>query len=204
MTNILILFLILIMILQNCDCGSYNVKSISQQQFKQSSMSVRKRKHDLGGRNNIYKNARADRVSKTRDNGRRRGEQIIGKRSITSQYPRPKLAFLCRGGAQSDEDSDEVESDYDSCSDFGSDDLMSDFDESLSSDSFHSRMLQHYHQTPPLTKAFLTSSFALTLYGYATGQGFPTFATLDYGRVFQGQIWRLATGFLNYGPFGVR
>jgi hypothetical protein len=108
-------------------------------------------------------------------------------------------------GGESDSDFDGSGSDEDfDDSDFGSDiDGMSDFDESLSSDSFTSRMLQHYKTTPPVTKAFLTASFALTFYGYITGGGYPAFATLDYGGVFRGQVWRLLTGFLNYGPFGI-
>ncbi|GMH68715.1 hypothetical protein TrRE_jg6106 [Triparma retinervis] len=44
----------------------------------------------------------------------------------------------------------------------------------------------------------------MTLLGYATqGGDFPSFATLDFRCVFRGQIWRLLTGFLNYGPFGL-
>ena len=113
-----------------------------------------------------------------------------------------------RGGAYSD-DGDESSTDVDDDdddedeSDEESDDQGSDFDESLTSDSFTSRIMTHYRTTPPVTKVFLTSSFLLTLYGYITGGNYPSFARLDYGAVMRGQLWRLLTGFMNYGPFGI-
>jgi len=102
-----------------------------------------------------------------------------------------------------DEDEEESEDDEDIFGDF-------DFDEATSVDDFKEenivdRLIEEYHRTPPITKAYLSASFAATAFGYFTANNqFPPLLTLEWNKVFKGaQIWRPFTAFLNLGSFGL-
>jgi len=116
-------------------------------------------------------------------------------------------AVRIRGGSdldESDEDSDE-EDDLDD-EDGAFDELESgetgddDFLEATSVDLF----VEAYQKTPPLTKAYLTASFLVTLAGYLLNKNqFPEILLLDWKKTLRGQIWRPFTTFFHFGPFGI-
>jgi hypothetical protein len=136
---------------------------------------------------------------------------ISSKRVSASDFSSYDLLHKIRGG--SDEESDD-ESDYDETdSEDEDDELLNDFDlmgddeaeEDFSEDTTLDRMIVAFHKTPPLTKAYLTASFAATAYGYVcNNREFPSFLVLDWQRVLKrGEIWRPLSTFLNFGPFGL-
>lgn len=119
--------------------------------------------------------------------------------------------LLFRGGdiSSQESDSDEDESD-DEDEDF--DDLfgLDDGDFDVAEDDFGEnnsvqRFVEGWKKTPPMTKAFLTASFTVTMYGYLGNKNkFPDILTLDWKKIATlGQIWRPVTAFLNFGPFGL-
>jgi Derlin-2/3 len=119
----------------------------------------------------------------------------------------------CRGGAHADDDvEDERDSDDDSDynDDDNDDDFLQNFQEpeitsDFKEDNMFDRLIDHYSKTPPLSKAYLSASFALTLAGYVmNGNSFPSILTLDWAKVLKRfQIWRPFTTFLNFGSFGL-
>lgn len=78
--------------------------------------------------------------------------------------------------------------------------LFQSFDDS----SLIPRLLQHYHSTPPITKIYLTSSFATALFSFILNNNqFPKILTLQYSKLLTGQFWRPITQFLNLGPLSL-
>jgi len=67
------------------------------------------------------------------------------------------------------------------------------------------RLWFHWQKTPPMTKAYITASLALTGMGYVTNKNeFPKIFLLDWKSTFLlMQLWRPFTAFLNFGPFGI-
>lgn len=122
-----------------------------------------------------------------------------------------------RGGADDsdyDEESSSEEEDFydeEEESEDEEEDLFGDFDlDGDDSDDFKEentvdRIIEEFHRTPPMTKAYLTASFVATAFGYfMTGNEFPPLLSLDWNKVFKaGQIWRPFTAFLNLGSFGL-
>lgn len=110
-----------------------------------------------------------------------------------------------------DEDDSDISDDEDDDSDlddlFGDDDdlMLEDDDDDFGEMTSWDRFLQQYQSTPPLTKAFLTASAALTTYGYLFDKQhqFPGLFQLDLGKVVKGQLWRPLTAFLNFGGLGL-
>lgn len=115
-----------------------------------------------------------------------------------------------RGGAQDDDSDEEEEEDEE----FDEDDLLFGLDEAgemdmterdFADENTVDRLMVAWKKTPPLTKGYLSASFAATLYGYLFNQNrFPTLLTLDWKPILTRlQIWRLVTAFLNFGPMGL-
>lgn len=117
-----------------------------------------------------------------------------------------------RGGADDSEYDEESEDFYGSEEESEDDeDLFGDFDfdednvDDFKEDNTVDRIIEEYHKTPPITKAYLTSSLVVTLLGYfMTNNEFPPLLSLDWNKVFRGgQIWRPFTAFLNLGSLGL-
>lgn len=146
--------------------------------------------------------------------------------SIRGKTFSPRLPFLqtatsrallnARGGADDSDYDEESSSEEDFSDDFeeeseNDEDLFGDFDldgddmDDFKEDQTMDRIIEEYHRTPPLTKAYLTSSFVVTVMGYfMTNNEFPPLLSLDWNKVFKGgQIWRPFTAFLNLGSFGL-
>mmetsp|Transcript_19194 Transcript_19194/g.53477 ORF Transcript_19194/g.53477 Transcript_19194/m.53477 type:complete len:344 (+) Transcript_19194:537-1568(+) len=140
---------------------------------------------------------------------------------IRSKLHSSELSFLTsrallntRGGAD-DSDSEEFSEDEDSYDEEDEseddEDLFDGFDlDEHSSDDFKEdnkldQIIEEYHRTPPITKAYLTASFVVTALGYVmTNNEFPPLLSLDWNKVFKGgQIWRPFTAFLNLGSLGL-
>jgi Derlin-2/3 len=100
---------------------------------------------------------------------------------------------------EEDEEDDDLLFDLDSMDDFEM--AESDFAE----DNTLDRIMEAWKKTPPLTKAYLSATFAATLYGYLFNNNeFPRILLLDWKSVLQRlQVWRLFTSFLNFGPLGL-
>lgn len=123
-----------------------------------------------------------------------------------------KTILTTRGGTNDSGDSEESEDFYDSEEESEDDeDLFGDFDfdeenvDDFKEDNTVDRIIEEYHRTPPITKVYLTSSLAVTLFGYfMTNNEFPPTLSLDWNKVFKGgQIWRPFTAFLNLGSMGL-
>jgi len=101
-----------------------------------------------------------------------------------------------------DDESDESEDEHDIFSNF---DLDGDDSDDFKEENTYDRIIEAFHNTPPLTKAYLTSSFVVTFLGAVfTKNEFPPLLTLDWNKVLKGfQIWRPFTAFLNLGSFGL-
>jgi lipid-A-disaccharide synthase-like uncharacterized protein len=101
-----------------------------------------------------------------------------------------------------DDESEEEEDDEEDM--FSNFDLDGDDSDDFKEDKTFDRIAEAYHTTPPLTKAYLTSSFVVTALGAVlTNNEFPPILTLDWNKVFKSfQIWRPFTAFLNLGSFG--
>ena len=136
---------------------------------------------------------------------------------ITTQRPvitLPPSLLSIRGGSDIDELSeDEYDSD-DESDDDDDEDLFDDFemgdgedgmDDDFGEDNTLDRLIVAFHKTPPLTKAYLTASFAATAMGYALNNNeFPSILLLDWKPIATRlQIWRPLTAFLNFGGFGL-
>ena len=121
-----------------------------------------------------------------------------------------KTLVSARGGAIDSEYGEDSEDFYDSEEESEDDeDLFGDFDEDnvddFKEDNTVDRIIEEYQRTPPITKAYLTSSLVVTLFGYfMTNNEFPPLLSLDWNKVFKGgQIWRPFTAFLNLGSLGL-
>ena len=118
---------------------------------------------------------------------------------------------IIRGGAFDDDYSDDEDYDddfSDSDFDFDDEDGMFDFDmadgDDFGDESTVTAIIEAYHKTPPLTKAYLTASFGAALLGYISNKNdFPSILQLDWKSVMKGQFWRPLTAFLNFGPLGL-
>lgn len=97
----------------------------------------------------------------------------------------------------SDEESDEEDFDFELEGDIVEDDFAE--------ENTLDRIIAAWKTTPPLTKAYLSASFAATMMGYLTNKNqFPKILTLEWKPTFQKlQLWRPLTAFLNFGPFGL-
>lgn len=126
-----------------------------------------------------------------------------------------QLLLQLRGGSSAldsdDDDGDEYDDDDQESDD---EDLLFDLDDmddfeiaesDFAEDNTLERILDAWKKTPPLTKAYLSASMAATLYGYIFNKNeFPRILSLEWKPVLQRlQIWRLFTGFLNFGPMGL-
>lgn len=116
-----------------------------------------------------------------------------------------------RGGAASDKDDEDLDDDDDDGDD---DDLdlvgLDEGDFEIAEDDFAEentvgRMVAAWEKTPPLTKAYLTASFAATGYGYLLNKNqFPALLSMNWKlTTTRLQLWRPITAFLNVGPFGL-
>jgi len=134
-----------------------------------------------------------------------------------------RVLLNVRGGEDSseddeeeyDDDEEEEEEEYDVYDDesesedehdiFSNFDLDGDDSEDFKEENTYDRIIEAFHNTPPLTKAYLTSSFVVTFLGAVfTKNEFPPLLTLDWNKVLKGfQIWRPFTAFLNLGSFGL-
>ncbi|KAH8053824.1 hypothetical protein JL722_9304 [Aureococcus anophagefferens] len=120
-----------------------------------------------------------------------------------------------RRGGSLEEDEDEDESDDEDEDDFEDDDDEIDesvFDEDVEisdadfdGDTFKSRTLKSWAETPPMTQAYVGASLALTCGSFlAFNNQWPEWLHLNWGAVFKrAQVWRPLTAFLFYGPFGL-
>lgn len=123
------------------------------------------------------------------------------------------LALLnTRGGADDEEESSDEYDEYDEESEFDEDedDFLEGFDEGSNEDDFKQdnqmdHLIEEYHRTPPITKAYLTAAFGASTLGYITNKNeFPKILALDWNKVFKsGQIWRPFTAFLNLGSLSI-
>jgi len=113
------------------------------------------------------------------------------------------VALELRGGAKKskvkDESEDEDFGDFDE-DDFG-DASAADFE---GEDTVTRRLLSAVNRTPPITQGFLTLSIAVTVGAMLLNENrFPKFLLLDWSKVAQGQLWRLFTTFLYFGPLDI-
>ena len=112
-----------------------------------------------------------------------------------------------RGGAFDDDSDDDYDFD-DEDFDFDDEDGMFDFDaaeDDFGDENTLTQLVEAYHKTPPLTKAYLTASFGAALLGYVSNKNdFPSILQLEWKPILtQMQIWRPLTAFLNFGPLGL-
>ena len=123
-----------------------------------------------------------------------------------------RTLFNTRGGSDSSDSEEESSSEEDFSEEeeddeelFGDFDLDGDDGDDFKEDNMMDRLIEEYHRTPPITKAYLTASFVATALGYLfSGNQFPPLLSLDWNKVFKnGQIWRPFTAFLNLGSFGL-
>jgi Derlin-2/3 len=154
----------------------------------------------------------------------------FGPRAVTTTTATTRSGLLTvRGGARfrgDDEEEDDDDSDegaYDDeddggvvgafgldGDDDGDDEYGDDFGDAGSAEgdfaeaSTLDRALEAWKKTPPVTKGYLGASFGATLVGYLFHQNqFPPALLLDWNKVLTGQVWRLFTSFLNFGPLGL-
>jgi len=113
-----------------------------------------------------------------------------------------------RGGSDFFSDDETEEEDF---SDFSDDDLFgldsNDFDgeDDFNEESTAARAWEAFQKSPPLTKVYLSSSFAASLLGYVQHNNqFPSYFLLEWKPALTKlQIWRPITAFLNFGPLNL-
>ena len=151
------------------------------------------------------------------NNNNNNGNMIgtVQKSTEWNAWGQPILLNIRGGAFDSDnQESDEEDSDEEDDDDAyllgdGNDDNDDDDDflaeSEFAEDNTLERMLDAFIKTPPLTKAYLTCSFAATLYGYVCNKNqFPAFLSLEWKPVLRKlQLWRPFTAFFNFGPFGL-
>ena len=112
-----------------------------------------------------------------------------------------------RGGSDffSDDDDDEDFSDFSDDDMFGLDSNDFDGEDDFNEESTAARAWDAFQKSPPLTKLYLTSSFAASLLGYVQHKNeFPSYFLLDWKPALTKlQIWRPITAFLNFGPLNL-
>jgi Derlin-2/3 len=65
-------------------------------------------------------------------------------------------------------------------------------------------LTEGYLKTPPVSRLFMSSTFLLTLLSLFFNQNqWPEFLSMNWNAVSKFQFWRLITGFLYFGPFGL-
>jgi Derlin-2/3 len=63
---------------------------------------------------------------------------------------------------------------------------------------------ENYLKTPPVSRLFMTSTFLITLLSLIFNKNqWPEFLSMNWKAVSKLQFWRLFTGFLYFGPFGL-
>ena len=110
-----------------------------------------------------------------------------------------------RGGALPSYDEEDYSENEEEDFDFELDADFEIVDDDFAEESTLDRMIGAWKTTPPLTKAYLSASFAATMMGYLTNKNqFPKILTLEWKPTFYRlQLWRPLTAFLNFGPFGL-
>lgn len=100
-----------------------------------------------------------------------------------------------------EEELDEIDVDFFDANDFD----ITEHDDYFAEENTVDRMLGAWKTTPPLTKAYLSASFAATMMGYVTNHNqFPKVFLLEWKPTFYRlQLWRPLTAFLNFGPLGL-
>ena len=105
------------------------------------------------------------------------------------------LSSVRGGGSFVDDTDDDDDFDFDE-SDFDfDDDGMFDFDaaeDDFGDDNTLTQIVDAYHKTPPLTKAYLTASFGAALLGYVSNKNdFPSILQLDWKPIDKRRrLWR--------------
>ena len=115
-----------------------------------------------------------------------------------------EVLFRLRGGGGSDDESDSDSGDVGS--DDGDDDNFGDVSAAdfEGEDTLGRRLKSAVEKTPPITQGFLTVSIAITALSCVLNHNrFPDFLMLDWSRVARGEIWRLLTNFLYFGPLDI-
>jgi len=142
-------------------------------------------------------------------------DNSIYSSSSSDILPLQSRISIIRGGAFDDDDTDDddySDDDFsDSDFDFDDEDGMFDFDiadgDDFGDDNTLNSIIEAYHKTPPLTKAYLTASFGAAILGYMTDKnngGFPSILQLEWNPILTKlQIWRPLTAFLNFGQLGL-
>jgi Derlin-2/3 len=115
------------------------------------------------------------------------------------------LALGLRGGAKKSSKQAEESESEDLDDDFGDDDFgdasAADFE---GEDTLGRRLVSAVNRTPPITQGFLTLSIAITLGAMLfNGNQYPRCLLLDWSEVLHGQVWRLLTAFMYFGPFDI-
>lgn len=129
--------------------------------------------------------------------------QAVPKSTRTILIPRGGALLEEYDDEASDYEEEESDEEWDD-EDFQLDDMeMEEAD--FAEDSSVDRLMASWKKTPPVTKAYLSCSFAVALYGWVFTQNkFPPILLLDWNKVVKRlQIWRLFTSFLNFGPMGL-
>jgi len=136
---------------------------------------------------------------------------------------RPALSrwrVVGRGGASVEDDDDDdafEDDDDDDDEDFEDDDdddddafEEDDLDEGVvdeadfEGESLRARFRKAWTGTPPVTQVYVGSSLALTSFFFLMNANvWPAALHLDWKPALRGQVWRFATAFLYYGPFGL-
>jgi len=114
-----------------------------------------------------------------------------------------------KGGKAKKEEEEEVE-ESDSAADDDDDFAFGFEEEDVTEGDFDgegtmaARIRSAVEKTPPVTQGFLSLSIAATVGAWLlNGNRFPDFLFLDWVKVKQGQIWRLLTSFLYFGPLDI-
>ena len=131
-----------------------------------------------------------------------RGSDFTKRSTVHIFYSRTaaktKRSLWVRGGkVVSDDNEDDTEDESASNADKGEVNA-GDFE---GEDTLMRRIKSAIEKTPPITQGFITASIAITVGSFILNQNqWPQFLFLDWGRVAHGQIWRMITTFLYFGP----
>ena len=125
---------------------------------------------------------------------------VVTSGSRTSRRSFFGPALRLRGGRSSDSsDGGEEEVEVESDEEDGFDDVSADdFDGEA---TLMKRVKTMVERTPPVTQLFLSASIAVTVLSAILNENrFPSVLLLDWSKVATGQVWRLLTAFLYFGP----
>lgn len=87
---------------------------------------------------------------------------------------------------------------------FGSSSSSGLLDDSLRSSPLLNSITESYLKTPPISRLFMSSSFLITLLSFFFNHNrWPEILTLNWRALSRFQLWRMVTGFLYFGPFGL-